>query len=285
MKLLLLGKNGQLGSELDRRAKELGFAIDSFGREELDITDYDRLYEPIEQREPDIVVNAAAYHVVPECERYPDKAFEVNAIALRNLVEICDRKGITLVHYSTDYVFDGLKGKPYAESDIPSPLQVYGISKLAGEFVTLNYSQRSLVIRTCGVYAGKSGSRAKKGNFVLTILKQGREKSEVEVSSEQIVSPTYAVDLAEATLQLLQAREAQGLYHLVNAGYCSWAEFAQKIVEYKCIKTEIVPVDRGGMAGTLRRPLFSALENTRARELGITMPHWQDALKRYLETI
>lgn len=285
MKILLIGKNGQLGMALEEQAKKLNLAVLSYGREDLDITDYDKVNKEIAANKPDVVINASAFHVVPECENYPDKAFAINASSLKNLAEVCERTGSVLVHYSTDYVFDGLKGIQYEESDKPNPLQVYGISKVSGESFILNYLQKGIVIRTCGVYGGQSGSRSKKGNFVLNILKQVVGKEELEVSSEQIVNPTYAVDLAEATLQLIQKKDAKGIYHLVNEGYCSWAEFAQCIVEYKKIKTKIIPVDRGGKAGILKRPLFSALKNTRAKQLRIVLPPWQQGLYRYLDKI
>lgn len=285
MKILLIGKNGQLGSEIDRQAKHLEFKIHSFGREELDITDYKSVRRQIEKHKPDFVVNASAYHVVPDCEAYPDKAFAVNALALKNLADICKKCSSTLVHYSTDYVFDGFKQRSYREDDMPHPLQIYGISKLVGEQIVLQYALGSIVIRTSGLYGGKGGSRAKKGNFVLTILKQIKGKKGLEVSSEQIVSPTYAADIALATLKLLQNRSAKGIFHLVNEGFCSWAEFASEIVKIKRLPTKIIPVDRKGMAGSLRRPLFSALKNTRASKLGVKLPSWQDALRRYLITL
>lgn len=285
MKILLIGKNGQLGSEIDRQAGGLQFKIHSFGREELDITDYQSVRRQIQKHKPDFVINTSAYHVVPDCESYPDKAFAVNAISLKNLSEICNSKNIICVTYSTDYVFDGLKGSPYEEKDKPNPLQIYGLSKLTGEFIALNYSKKSIVIRTCGVYGGINGSRSKKGNFALNILKQAKKEKSIEVSSEQIVSPTYSFDLAKATLDLLKHRKISGIYHLVNEGYCSWAEFASEIIKDKNLSTKIIPVDKKGMAGSLKRPFFSALKNTRAAKLRVKLPSWRDALRRYLETI
>lgn len=283
MKILLLGKNGQLGSELDRQARENKNEILSFGREELDISNTAKVTEVIEREKPDFIINASAFHVVPECEQSPQKAFEINASAIKHLAEISNTLDITLVHFSSDYIFDGRLGKPYSEESKPNPLQTYGISKLAGEYFVLNYAKKGIVIRTCGVYGGQTGSRSKKGNFVLSILKQSEGKTELEVSSEQIVIPTYAVDLAEATLKLIEKREIGGIYHLVNEGYCSWADFAQQALLYKKMGTKIIPVNRGGGEGSLRRPLFSALENSRAKAIGIVLPTWQEALQRYLK--
>jgi dTDP-4-dehydrorhamnose reductase len=285
MKILLLGKNGQLGSELDRQAKAQDYEVVSFGREDLDISDAAKVTEIITGEKPDFVINASAFHVVPECEQFPQKAFDINTSAIKHLSELSNDLGFTFVHFSTDYIFDGLLGKPYSEDAKPNPLQTYGISKVAGEYYVLNYAEKGIVIRTCGVYNGRSGSRAKKGNFILTIFKQAEGKEELEVSSEQIVSPTYAVDLASATLKLIVNKKSRGVYHLINEGYCSWAEFAQQALIYNKSKTKIIPVDRSGMAGSLRRPLFSALQNSRAKELNIVLPSWQNALKRYIKTL
>ncbi|MEK7517089.1 MAG: dTDP-4-dehydrorhamnose reductase [Patescibacteria group bacterium] len=285
MKILLIGKNGQLGAEINRQSRSRKHETIAFGREELDITDSEKVKSRIESLLPTVVINASAYHVVPDCELYPDKAFAVNATSLKNLADVCTRYDSKLIHYSTDYIFDGLKGSPYDEDDKPNPLQIYGLSKLAGEYIVLNYSENGIVIRACGVYGGKYGSRSKKGNFVLNILKKTKEKDEIEVSSEQITTPTYAVDLAKATLDLLEHKEILGIYHLVNESYCSWAEFAGRIVKIKGLTTKIIPVDRKGMDGSLKRPFFSALKNTRAAKLGVKLPSWQDALGRYLATL
>ena len=285
MKVLLIGKNGQLGAEINKQSKDRGYEIKAFGREELDITDSEKVKLEIEKFNPKVVINASAYHVVPDCEIYPDLAFLVNTIAVKNIAEACEKLNIPLVTYSTDYVFDGKKGKPYVENDLPTPVQTYGVSKAAGEYMALAYNKRAIVIRSSGVYGGKEGSRSKKGNFALNILKQAEKENVIEVAKEQIVNPTYALDLAKASLDLLEHKNISGIYHLANEGYCSWAQFASEIMKLSGSKTKIIPVDRGGLAGTLRRPLFSALKNTRAAKLGVKLPSWQDAIKRYLLTL
>lgn len=282
MKILLIGKNGQLGQEINKQARERKLKIQAFGREELDITDSKKVILNIKSFNPNVVINTSAFHVVPLCEDQPDQAFLVNAISLKPIAMHCCENKIKFVTYSTDYVFDGLKGTPYTENDTPNPLQIYGVSKLAGEFIALNYSDTSVVIRTCGVYGGSHGSRSKKGNFILNILKQAENEKVIEVSSEQIISPTYAHDLAKATLVLLTKENISGIYHLVNEGYCSWAQFAQEAIKIKRIPTKIIPVDKRGMTGLLKRPLFSALKNSRAKKLDIMLPTWQDALSRYI---
>lgn len=285
MKILLIGSTGQLGYELDKQARELKHEVCSFSHKELDIADFEKVRSKIKTLKPDVVINASAFHNVPLCEEEPDKAFLINAVALKNISEICQTNGIKFVTYSTDYVFDGLKGKAYEENDKPNPVQIYGISKAAGEYIALAYSSKSIVIRSSGVYGGKAGSKQKKGNFVLSILEQAKNKKVIEVASEQFLNPTYSVDLATASLALLNHKNVSGIYHLASEGYCSWAEFAKEIIKNKGLPTKIIPVDRKGITGLLRRPLFSALENKRAAKLGIKLPSWQDAIKRYVATL
>ncbi|MBI5123539.1 dTDP-4-dehydrorhamnose reductase [Candidatus Roizmanbacteria bacterium] len=282
MRLLLIGKNGQIGAEINHLAKNYGFEIFAFSKEELDITDVENLKKKIIRYHPDFIINASAYHVLPDCEKYPENAFKINASCLKELAEICSEKEIKLVHFSTSYVFDGKKKSPYSEQDYSNPLQIYGISKLAGEQIVWNYCKECIIIRTCAVFGGKTGSRSKKGNFLLNIIDQANGKKELEVSGEQIISPSYAVDVAEATLKLLKKKKAAGIYNFINRGICSWADLAKEVVKVKKINTKIVPVDRGGMAGVLRRPLNSSIINTRAKRLGIVLPHWRDGVKRYL---
>ena len=285
MKLLILGGSGQLGRELVTEAARRGHAVAAPSSAALDVTDHAALAAALDAERPDALVNATAAHVVPECEREPDRAFAVNAAAVKRMAEECQARGSSFVTYSTDYVFDGRKGAPYVESDAPNPLQTYGVSKLAGELLCTLFHPGAWVVRTCGVYGGAAGSRAKRGNFILNVLRDTAGKSELEVSSEQIVDPTFAADLALASLDLVARRPPGGVYHLASDGHCSWAEFAAAAMELTGRPTRIVPVDRGGHSGAARRPLFSALANTRARALGVTLPHWRDGLARYLGTL
>jgi len=285
MKLLVLGKTGQLGAELCAQATRHGFEVTALGSAELEVTDRGAIESALDTVQPQLVINATASHVVPECEQQPERAFAVNAAAVKLLAEACHGRSMGFATYSTDYVFDGRKGSPYLEDDPPHPLQTYGISKLAGELLTALFPPGAVVIRTCGVYGGATGSRAKKGNFILSILRDTQGKAELEVSSEQVVNPTYAEDLAAASLALLRLRPEGGLYHLASEGSCSWAEFASAAMELTGRRTRIVPVDRGGHSGAARRPLFSALANQRAAALGVTLPHWRSGLERYLLTL
>lgn len=281
-KILLIGKNGQLGAEIMKTAPSFSFEIVGFDKEELDVTNKSQAEQKIKEIKPDILINASAYNAVLMCEKNFLPAMAINFIAVQNLARVCKENDIIFVTYSTDYVFDGAKEAPYVENDAPNPLQVYGISKLAGEYAALSHCpERSFVIRTCGLYGGKGGS-PEKGNFVLNIMKEAIEKEIIEVSSEQVISPTYAGDLSRATLKLLDSGADPGIYHLINEGYCSWYEFTKELFELAEIKKEIRPVDRGGLSGEMKRPKFSALKNIKAKALGIELPSWQEGLKSYI---
>jgi len=282
-RILLIGKTGQLGRELIKGASSFSFEIVAFDKDELDVIDELQVKEKIGKIKPDILINTSAYHVVPRCEENPLETMMVNFISVRDLATICEEKNIVFVTYSTDYVFDGGKGAPYEEDDQPNPLQMYGLSKLAGEYAALSvYPRGTFVIRTCGLYGGEKGSPEKKGNFVLNIIKEAQYKEIIEVNSEQIVSPTYARDLSEATLRLLDSKADLGIYHLVNEGYCSWYEFAKEIFRLTNINVKTIPVNRGGISEVVKRPRFSALKNSKAKSLGIVLPSWQEGLKSYL---
>jgi len=285
-KIILIGKNGQLGGEIMKDSGSFGFEVFSFDRDQIDVSDPVQVEEKIKEIKPDAVINTSAYHVLSKCEEYPWEAMKINFIAVGEMARLCKKYGAKFVTYSTDYVFDGKKGAPYNESDEIGPLQFYGVSKCAGEFAALSlYPEGSFIVRTCGLYGGKSGSPEKGGNFVLNIMKEGREKEIVEVSSEQIVSPTYAGDLSKATLCLLKEKIDPGIYHLTDEGFCSWYEFAQEIFKLAGIKTKLVPADRKGSSGTMKRPIFSALANTKAKAIGIELPSWKEGLEKYIRSL
>ena len=281
MNILLIGKTGQLGGDLVRNGG--AHAIHAPDRAELDLGSPDSLAAAITPGRYDCVVNTAAFHDVPRCELEPERAFRINCVAVRDLAAACRRAGSLLVTFSTDYVFGGEKHTPYLEEDRPSPLQIYGISRLAGEHAALAGGGGAIVIRTCGLY-GASGARSKGGNFVDRRVAEGAAGWSGEMGNDQVVSPTSTEDLSLAVLRLLEhPQRAPGIYHLVNDGACTWYELASAVYEIMGFPGRLVPVDRGGRTGEMRRPLYSALANTRAASLGITMPPWRDALTRYLK--
>ncbi len=263
-------------------AKFFGFEIIGLNKDEFNVLNKLQVEKQLAKIKPDILINTSAYHAVPKCEEQPIEAMAVNFLAVQNLAYLCKKYKIVFVTYSTDYVFDGDKGSAYAETDMPHPLQTYGLSKLAGEYAALSiYPGGTLLIRTCGVFGGQTGSRQKGGNFVLNILKQAEGKEKIEVSCEQIVNPTYAGDLSNATLKLLKKKNKPGIYHLASRGYCSWYEFSKEIFKIVGIATKLVPVDRSKENNKIKRPKFSALKNTKAKALGIQLPSWKDGLKSY----
>ena len=281
MKILIIGKTGQLGSALLMDTRALGHDVFAPSRQEVDILNEDSFLDAMIQYKPEVVINTAAFHNVPQCEIEPVKAFQSNCIAVKKLAEISNDFNAWFVSFSTDYVFSGEKKKPYTESDTPCPLQMYGLSKLAGEYGALSY-KKSIIIRTCGLY-GVKGATSKGGNFVDNRINDSKQNTRIEISSDQTVSPTYAGDLSKAVLQLIShpSRE-NGIYHLVNEGYCTWYEFTKEIFKILNIDVELMPVDRKGKTGAMRRPLFSVLKNKKAAKLGISLPHWKATLREYL---
>jgi dTDP-4-dehydrorhamnose reductase len=283
MRILLIGATGQLGSDLIRNNP--GHHIVAPTKTELDVTHSAMVAAAIRDSSPDWVINTAAFHNVPLCEKQPDKAFHVNCVAVRDLAVACKSHSARLMTFSTDYVFNGKHQKPYREDDRAEPLQIYGISKLAGEFAAQAAAGDCVfIVRTCGLY-GRSGAASKGGNFVDNRLKDARVLTALDMASEQTICPTSTEDLSTAVFDLIaQSSLETGIYHLINEGQCTWYEFTKAIYEYMDVKTLVRPIDRGGGANSVRRPLYSALANTRARSLGIALPPWQDALKRYLQS-
>lgn len=286
-KILLIGGNGQLGSALVQDARMFGFEIAWFARSELDVTNEVHLRQKIKETQCDILVNTSAYHVVAECEKNPEAAMRINFASVVAMARLCQERKIPFITFSTFYVFDGEKGAPYEEDDAPRPLNMYGISKLAGEYgAAAAYGDGAIIIRTGALYGGgRTGSPQKGGNFVLDILKEAEEKDHIQVSSEQIVNPTFAGDISKATFTLLKMQAPGGTYHLVNEGYCSYYEFAKEICIYAGKDIPVVPIDRKGGKGDIRRPMFAALANTKASAMGIVLPPWKEGLAYYITSL
>jgi len=281
MKVLLIGANGQLGSDLLRVFRTAGHAVVPATHAQMDVCSEDRVSEIMAEAKPDVVLNTAAFHKVEECEKNPALAFQVNCTAAMNLAKACRRSGAVLVHFSTDYVFDGQKNAPYEETDLPSPLNVYGVSKVSGAHLIAVNADRYFVIRTCGLYA-IAGSSGKGGNFVENMLKKAMSGEEICVVDDQVLTPTYTTDLAEATRRLILTGKF-GLYHLSSEGRCSWYEFARSIFECAGVDAQPKAVKTGDFPSPVKRPSYSVLSKTRLRALGLTIPSWQDALSRYLQ--
>jgi dTDP-4-dehydrorhamnose reductase len=282
VKILLIGATGQLGGDLLRNNP--GHEILAPERGRLDLERKDQLEDWIGNVRPEVVINCAAFHNVPLCETEPEKAFRINCVAVGHLASICTRLHARLVTFSTDYVFGGDQRRPYLESDLARPIQVYGITRVAGEYAALAAApEHAIIVRTCGLY-GRSGAASKGGNFVDKRIADARHGKALEMACDQTVCPTSTEDLSRAVFALLAQEQAPaGIYHLVNEGACTWYEFTRAIYDALGMKVDLRPVDRQGRSGTMRRPLYSVLANTRARALGISLPPWQDALERYLK--
>jgi dTDP-4-dehydrorhamnose reductase len=281
MKLLVLGANGQLGSDLLRVFRAAGDTVIPATHADVEVCSPDRVCEILGETKADVVLNTAAFHKVEECEKNPALAFQVNATGAMNLARACQRSGAMLVHFSTDYVFDGRKRAPYEETDLPSPLNVYGASKVAGEHLISCNLERYFVIRTCGLY-GVAGSSGKGGNFVENMLKKAMAGDAIRVVDDQVLTPTYTVDLAEATRRLILTQKF-GLYHLTSEGQCSWYEFTRSILEKAGADAQLSPVKSADFPVTVKRPFYSVLSKAKFRALSLSIPAWQDALSRYMQ--
>jgi dTDP-4-dehydrorhamnose reductase len=280
MKVAVIGANGQLGTDLlEVLSKE--HDVIGLNHADIEITEIDSVKNALSTIKPAIVLNTAAYHIVPEAEKFPAKAFQINGIGVMNLAKVCQDLDTRLVHYSTDYVFDGKKQKPYSEDDRPNPLSVYGNTKLSGEYFALNYSDKSYVIRVSGIY-GKVPCRAKGGNFITTIIKLANEKPEVRVVNDEILTPTPTYHIAKNTAALI-GTDAFGLYHMSCEGEVSWYEFAKVIWETLQLKTPLHPASVKDFPLVVKRPFYSVLENRNLKNLGInSMPQWKEALIQFL---
>ena len=281
MKLVIVGANGQLGTDL-KEVLSAEHEVIGLNHADIEIADIGSVKNVLSSAKPGIVLNTAAYHIVPEAEKFPDKAFHINGTGTLNLAKVCQDFGIPLVHYSTDYVFDGKKQKPYTEDDCPNPLNVYANTKLSGEYFALNYSDKSYVIRVSGIY-GKVPCRAKGGNFITTMIKLANEKPEVRVVNDEILTPTPTFHIAKNTARLIKT-DAFGLYHMSCEGEVSWYEFAKVIWETLKLETPLYPASVKDFPLVVKRPFYSVLENQNLKKNGIyIMPYWKEALVEFLK--
>jgi len=278
MKIALIGADGQLGSDL---LDCLTGEITALTYPEFDITKTGASRERLAAIAPDVVINTAAFHRVDECEDKPEISFRVNSIAVLELALICRELGAALVHFSTDYVFNGEKKSPYTERDAPDPLSVYASSKLAGENFVRHNMEKYFIIRTCGLY-GKAGCWGKGTNFVDSMIAFQREGRAFHVVDDQRITPTATSELAQKIRELISTTE-YGLYHMTNDGDCTWYEFASAIFDILGRKADMRPVDSAGYGARARRPAYSVLENGQAARIGLApFRHWRKALSEYL---
>lgn len=286
MKILLIGANGQLGSDLVREQEQYlsGAEISTLRRADLDVTSFEAMTAVLDRSEFDILINCTSYTRVDDAEAHASEAVRVNAQAPVRMASACRAKGVRFVHVSTDYVFDGQISRPYVEADSPAPLNVYGASKFLGEtLVRHEYAQGSLIMRVASLF-GAAGASGKGGNFVETILRIAKEKGEVRVVTDAHMSPTGTLDAARVILSLIRSGAAPGMYHVVNSGEATWYEFAQEIIRRAGLPARVIPITSKEFAAAAVRPCYSVLNNQKAQAITGRIPSWEDALARYLKS-
>lgn len=281
MNILVIGRNGQVAQALQQSLSELG-QLHVLGSDQLDLAHPERIAEQVRTIAPDLIINAAAHTAVDQAESEPELAFAINATAPGIFAEEAARLGVPLIHYSTDYVFDGSKNGPYTEDDTPNPLGVYGHSKLAGEQAIAAVGGQHLILRTSWVYSTHGR------NFLLTMQRLLQEKPELRIVADQIGAPTWAGTIADSTRQLIERWQAGqagawGVYHLTAQGETSWFGFAQAIGEQLKAQgkpcANLLPIPSSEYPTPARRPLNSRLDCSRLqREWNVSQPDWHQAL-------
>ena len=278
MKILITGSNGMLGHDLCEALSDNHELLLTTSKT-LDITDERQVMDAICNEKPDIVINSAAYTNVDGCEENPDLAYDVNGKGVENLALACRKIDCALVHISTDYVFDGSATQPIPEDGEIGPISVYGKSKLKGEEAILEILDKYFIVRTAWLY-GING-----GNFPKTMLELAKDHSELTVVYDEVGTPTYTSDLAEAIAELIET-DYYGIYHLTNSGSCSWCEFSRYIFEIAGVDVKVIPVTAAEFARPAPRPSYSVLENRNWIEHGFKpLRNYKEAIKEYVELI
>lgn len=278
MTTALIGAFGQLGSDLRPIIRDCV----PLGRQDIEITEPRSVAAALDAVSPDIVINCAAYNLVDQAEDEPDRAYAVNALGPRCLAQWCRTRGAKLVQISTDYIFgiDKDRRTPYCEGDLPGPLGAYGVGKLAGEMFVQAECDRHLIIRTCGLY-GHQATRSK-GNFVTTMLRLGSQRSELRVVDDQWCTPSHTRDVALGIRHLLDV-DAEGVFHLTNAGETNWCELAKEIFRRKRMNVQVIPIPSSEYPTKARRPRYSVLDCSRYESVaGKLLPDWKEALAEFL---
>jgi dTDP-4-dehydrorhamnose reductase len=282
MKVIVIGSNGQLGTDLCKALA--GHVVIPATHADIEVTNIDSVNRALKVYKPHVVIDTAAFHRVDDCEGEIDRAFLVNALGARNVAVVAQKFGSRFVYISTDHVFGGeamVRSVPYTEFNAPKPPNAYGWSKLAGEDMVRHHCHRHFIVRTSGLF-GVAGSSGKGGNFVETMLRLGRERDELKVVNDQVLSPTYTKDLAIKIAQLITT-EYYGIFHITNRGACSWYEFTVEILRLAGLKTRIIPITSDQYPQKARRPAYSVLDNYHLKLLKMDdMRTWQEALADYM---
>jgi dTDP-4-dehydrorhamnose reductase len=281
-RVAIFGSGGQLGVELASVFTARGYEVAGFERASVDITDPAQVERTLARFDPAVVINSAAYNQVDVAEKEPQAAYLVNALAVRNLAMACRQCDARLVHFSTDYVFDGMAGRAYTEADEPHPLGAYAVSKLAGELYARAYLDHPLIIRTSGVF-GPGGLSTARGNFVELMLRLAAQNQTIRVVEDHVASPTYAPALAARVADLVE-KKVTGLLHAGGGTPVSWFDWAAKIFAAAGLNPPLKPTNEREFRTAARRPRYSALSNARLESLGIApMPRLEEAVREYLK--
>jgi dTDP-4-dehydrorhamnose reductase len=280
LRAVVFGSGGQLGQELCAELRKRGFEVQGYERRQIDVSDPAKVEEVLAQFDPAVVFNAAAYNQVDVAEREPQAAYLANALAVRNLAVACRQIDARLVHYSTDYVFDGTLGRPYQETDATHPLGAYAVSKLAGELYAQAYLDRPLIIRTSGVF-GPGGRTTNRGNFLELMVRLAKGGQPIRVVQDFVASPTYAPLLASRSIDLLD-RGLSGVFHVGGGTPISWYDFATIIFKTAGLRPELQATTSREYRTEAARPKFSALSNTKMEAAGVAaMPSIEEAVRCY----
>jgi len=280
-RVAIFGSAGQLGVELSKEFAARGCTLLRLTRNEVDITEAASVERFLTSFNPDVVINSAAYNMVDVAEQEPQAAYQVNALAVRHMAMVCRQLDARLVHFSTDYVFDGNADTPYRESDPTHPLGAYAVSKLAGELYAQAYLENPLIIRTSGVF-GPGGLATARGNFIELMLRLASSRNPIRVVEDHVASPTYAPALAARTAEMIFGGHT-GLFHIGGGAPISWYDYARLIFELAGLDPALHPTDERQYRTAARRPKYSALSNAKMEAAGITpMPEIRDAVRDYL---
>jgi dTDP-4-dehydrorhamnose reductase len=281
-KVVIFGCRGQLGVELMTVLEARGYAVVGFDRSQIDISDAAQVERAFAAQDPAIVVNAAAYNQVDVAEKEPLPAMQANGLAVRNLAMACRQHDARLVHFSTDYVFDGTAGRAYTEDDATHPLGAYAVSKLAGELYAQAYLDNPLIIRTSGVF-GPGGLNTARGNFVEAMLRLAASNQPVRVLNDHVASPTYSPFLAARAADLVE-RNLTGIFHVGGGQPISWFDYAAMIFRVAGLHPELKPTNEREFRSAARRPKYSALSNAKMERQGIQpLPPLETAVRLYME--
>jgi len=282
--ILVTGSNGQLGNEMKKLSNSYGqFSFVFTDVEELDITNGKEVKVFFKTNKFDYVINCASYTAVDKAESEPKLAHKINAQAVKILAEACNNHGCMLIHISTDFVFNGKNNKPYVESEKPDPLSVYADSKFIGEELFLDSVDIGMIIRTSWLYSEFGG------NFVKTIMKHAKDKDSLNVVFDQVGTPTYAFDLAEAILKIISSGskiEGRDIYHYSNEGVASWYDFAVAVVELADIHCDIKPIEAKDFPLPAARPHYSVMNKAKIKkDFGLEIPYWRESLNECIKRI